>query len=129
MGAKKQGMTVLKGSLKTHWMMYINYVNLSVNPADRVGMGNASMMIRMMTTLNSKYVQPGFEFKHAIATPQSYYDPSIMHLKFCNGYERKYNIGVSSMKNIQADIDEINKYVEFERALQGQDDELEDDSK
>lgn len=34
MGAKRQGMTILKGSLKTHWMMYINYVNVSVNPAD-----------------------------------------------------------------------------------------------
>ena len=34
MGAKRQAMTILKGSLKTHWMMYINYVNVSVNPAD-----------------------------------------------------------------------------------------------
>ncbi len=59
--------------------------------------------------------------------PTSFYQPSIMHLKFCNGYERKYNIGVSSIANIKRDIAAINEYVEFERTLQGQDDELEDD--
>jgi len=48
------------GSLKTHWMMYINSVNLSVNPVDTVGMSNANYMIRMLMTLNSKYTQPGF---------------------------------------------------------------------
>ena len=117
MGTKKQGMTVLKGSLKTHWMMYINYVNLSVNPADNIGMSNANYMIRMMSTLNSKYVQPGFEFKHALAQPKTYYEPSIMHLKFCNGYERKYNIGTISMNMLQNDVKTINDYVEFERAL------------
>ena len=33
MGTKKQGQLVLKGSLKTHWMMYINVVKLELNPA------------------------------------------------------------------------------------------------
>ena len=95
MGAKKQAQTILTGSLKTHWMMYINYVNLSVNPTDTIGMNNANSMIRMITTLNSKFIQPGFEFKHNIVTPKSnYYEPSVMHLKFVNGYERKYNMGV-----------------------------------
>jgi len=76
-------------------------------------------MMRLLTTLNSKYVQPGFEFKHAIIKPKSYYDPSILHLKFCNGYERKYNLGLTSWRNIRFDIEEVNRYVEFERALQG----------
>ena len=50
-----------------------------------------------------------------------------MHLKFVNGYERKYNIGATQMGNIMKEIQEINEHVEFERALQGQDDELEDE--
>ena len=120
-------MTVLKGSLKTHWMMYVNYVNLNVNPADRVGMNNANGIVRLMMGLNSKFLQPGFEFKHEYAKPKTYYEPSIMHLKFVNGYERKYNIGISTMRMMQTDVMQINKYVEFERALEGQDDELEDD--
>ena len=81
-------------------MMYINEVNLQVNPVDQVGMNNANYMIRMMGSLSSKYVQPGFEFKHEIVKPTSYYQPSLMALKFCNGYERKYNIGISTMGNI-----------------------------
>ena len=90
-------------------------------------MANGTYMMRLLANLNSKYVQPGFEFKHAIVKPKSYYDPSILHLKFCNGYERKYNLGLTSWRHIKFDIEEVNRYVEFERALQGQDDELEDE--
>ena len=54
-------------------MMYINEVNLQVNPVDQVGMNNANYMVRMMGSLSSKYVQPGFEFKHEIVKPTSYY--------------------------------------------------------
>ena len=90
-------------------------------------MANGTYMMRLLANLNSKYVQPGFEFKHAIVKPKSYYDPSILHLKFCNGYERKYNLGLTSWRHIKVDIEEVNRYVEFERALQGQDDELEDE--
>ena len=50
-----------------------------------------------------------------------------MHLKFVNGYERKYNIGISTLNNIKQDIEEINKFVAFERAFTNQDDELEDE--
>ena len=127
MGTKKQGMTIFKGSLKTHWLMYINFLKLSVNPADQLAMKHGNVMVRMMMGLNSKFLQPGFEFKHEIITPKTFYEPSIMHLKFVNGYERKYNIGISTMKMMQQDVEQINKYVEFERALEGQDDELEDD--
>jgi len=90
-------------------------------------MANGTYMMRLLANLNSKYVQPGFEFKHAIIKPKSYYDPSILHLKFCNGYERKYNLGLTSWRHIKFDIEEVNRHVEFERALQGQDDELEDE--
>ena len=90
-------------------------------------MNNANYMYRMMLNLSSKFLQPGFEFKRAIVAPKAYYEPSHMTLKFVNGYERKYNIGATSMGNILNEIKEINEYVEFERALQGQDDELEDD--
>ena len=56
MGAKKQCQTILTGSLKTHWMMYINYVNISVNCTDAVGMNNANYMVRMITSLSSKFI-------------------------------------------------------------------------
>ena len=117
----------MKGSLKTHWMMYINFVNLQVNPADRVGVNNSLYMMTMLTSLNSKFLQPGFEFKHEMKNVKSFYEPSIMHLKFVNGYERKYNIGISTMTMIQDEIKRINGYVEFERAYTNQDDELEDE--
>ena len=50
-----------------------------------------------------------------------------MHMKFVNGYERKYNLGISSMTMIKRDILEINKFVAFERAITNADDELEDE--
>lgn len=127
MGTKKQGMLILRGSQKTHWMMYINFVHLQVNPACQLGMNVYFYMMSMLSTLNSKFLQPGFEFKQELLKPQSYYQPSIMHMKFVNGYERKYNLGISSLKNIKHDIMTINKYVAYERAYTNQDDELEDE--
>ena len=127
MGTKKQGITILRGSMKTHWMMYINYVHLHVNPADKVGMNHGIYMMSMLAGLKSKFLQPGFEFKHEMKAPKTFYEASIMHLKFVNGYERKYNLGISSMGMIQSDIKEINKFVAFERAFNNQDDELDDE--
>ena len=127
MGTKRQGVTMLRGSLKTHWMMYINFVHLRINPADRVGFNGMLYMMGMLSSLNSKFLQPGFEFKQEVVQPKSFYEPSIMHMKFVNGYERKYNMGISSMTMIKRDILEINKFVAFERAMTNADDELEDD--
>jgi len=100
MGTKKQGMTILRGSKKTHWMMYINFVQMSVNPACPLGMNGMFYMMTMLSTLNSKYLQPGFEFKHEMIKPKSFYQPSIMHMKFVNGYERKYNLAITSLGGI-----------------------------
>jgi len=44
MGGKKQGMTIFAGSLKSHWLKYINEVQIKTNPCDNVGMSaNLSM--------------------------------------------------------------------------------------
>ena len=118
---------MLRGSLKTHWMMYINFVHLRVNPADKLGMNSMMYMMTMLSALNSKFLQPGFEFKQEIVKPKTFYEASVMHMKFVNGYERKYNLGISSMNMIKRDILEINKFVAFERAITNQDDELEDE--
>jgi hypothetical protein len=45
-----------------------------------------------------------------------------------NGYDRQYNITYSPFLNVRTEIDYINDLVEFERALNGQDDELEDEA-
>lgn len=58
---------------------------------------------------------------------KGYYEPSLLTLSFINGYERTYNIALSPFANIKAEIEWINGKVEFERALAGNDDELEDD--
>jgi len=84
-------------------------------------------MTRMLTSMDSKFIQPGFIFKSEEMKNQGYYDPSVMELKFINGYERKYNLVQSSLSVIKSEVDEINSIVEFERSLLGQDDELDDD--
>ena len=100
-------------------MQYINYLDIQVNPTDKVGINNANYMLRTIATLNSKFIAPGFEYKNEYFVPKTYYEPSIMHIKFVNGYERKYNMGTENMALMKAHIMEINKYVEFERAMTG----------
>ena len=53
MGRKKQGQKILQGSLKTHWMMYVNYVDIQINPTDKIGIGNSAYMLKMMQTMKS----------------------------------------------------------------------------
>ena len=50
-----------------------------------------------------------------------------MHFKFVNGYERKWNLGMVSINNLKGQMTMINRHIEFERNMQGHDDELEDD--
>jgi hypothetical protein len=65
-------------------------------------------------------VQPGFQFNHALTeSPSNYYAPSIMHIKFVNGYERKYNINLSLLSTIITEINWINHMVEYERSHGG----------
>ena len=50
---KKNAIGVFSGSLKTHWLRYINEVNLNINPADVQGMSTASFMQKTLYGLNS----------------------------------------------------------------------------
>lgn len=110
-------------------MKYVNHVELNVNPADTQGVSMASFMLNTIHRLDSKFVQPGFKFQHNVMWDQGYYTPSLLHLKFVNGYERTYNMALSRFKEIKFEIDWINNMVEFERSMNGNDDELEDEVK
>lgn len=126
MGKKKQLM-IFKGSLKTHWIRYITNFNMHVNPTQPKAMNQANEFRRMFTVIDSKFLQPGFSFKHEYMKNQGYYDPSCLHLKFVNGYERKYDFGNYNFNSIKPEIEYINELVEFERSMNGQDDELDDE--
>ena len=127
MGGKTQGQQVLRGSLKTHWMMYVNKVVLQVNPADAAGGGVANKMTSMLFRIDSKFVQPGFQFEKSMLKGCGYYDPSVMELHFCNGQMRKYYMGMTPWHLIMKEMKYINHIIEFERSMGGNEDELEDE--
>jgi len=85
MGVKKQTMTVLKGSLYRHWMMYVTELNMKINPTDLNAVSLGNVMIQSLSQIKSQYVQPGFTYKHELAKDLKYNDPSVLHLKFVNG--------------------------------------------
>ena len=86
-----------------------------------------SRMIRLMSGMNSIYIQPGFKFNTGLFKPKSYYDPTKATFTFVNGYVRTYNPALCTMNEMLAQIKEINTLIEFERSYNGQDDELDDD--
>lgn len=53
---KKKAIVVLKGSLRQHWIKYITSLNMDVNVADTYGMGTATGLMKMMTTIDTKYL-------------------------------------------------------------------------
>ena len=128
MGVKKQSMTIFRGSLHKHWIMYVTELHMKINPTDlnAVAMGNT--LIETLATIKSQYIQPGFIYKHGLETNMMYTDPSVLHLKFVNGQEKQYHMGMSKLHMLTMDVERINYYIELERGMNGQDDELEDDA-
>ena len=61
-------------------------------------------------------------------TDKGYYQPSFFKVDFVNGFQRNYNMTVISYKMLQFEMKKINDVVEYERNMQGQDDEMEDDA-
>ena len=85
-------------------------------------------MIRTLHTIDSKFIQPGFKFNYQFVTNKGYYHPSFFKCDFVNGYQRNYNMTIISYKLLQKEMLKINNVVEYERNMQGQDDEMEDDA-
>lgn len=124
---KKKAIMIFKGSTKSHWIKYVTQLNMAINPADTYGMSQSFNILRTLGSVDSKFLQPGFTYAHTLVQNQAYKFPSFLHLKFVNGQERKYDMGVSTFNSIQAEIAYINNLVEFERSFNGQDDELDDE--
>ena len=125
---KKKAILILKGSLKTHWIRYITNMTMNVNPADRFGLSTSLGLLRTLNTIDAKFLQPGFAYKFNVDKKKLYNDPSMLHIKFVNGYEKNYNLAYSPFSNIKEEILYYNDLVEFERAFNGQDDEPEDEA-
>lgn len=118
---------IFKGSTKTHWIRYVTNLQMAVNPADIYGMSQSFRILRTLGSVDSKFIQPGFQFGHSLVQNQAYNYPSFLTLKFVNGQERKYNMGISTFNAIKEEVLYINDLVEFERSMAGQDDELDDE--
>ena len=124
---KKKAIMIFTGSTKTHWIRYITNLSMSVNPADCYGMSQSFSILRTLGSVDSKFIQPGFQYSFNTIKNQPYKYPSWLHLKFVNGQERKYDMGISTFASIKEELLYINDIVEFERSFNGQDDELDDE--
>ena len=58
---KKKAIMIFKGSTKTHWMRYVTNLNVAVNPTDTYGLGQSFRILRTLGSLDSKFIQPGFQ--------------------------------------------------------------------
>ena len=124
---KKKAIMIFKGSTKKHWIRYVTGLDMSVNPASAYGLNQSFRIMHTLATVDSKYLQPGFAYKHNMIQGKPYNFPSFLTLKFVNGQERQYDMAASTFQNIKTEIEYINDLVEFERSFNGQDDELEDE--
>ena len=125
---KKKAIMIFKGSTKTHWIRYVTNLKMDVNPADAYGMSQSFGILRTLGSVDSKFIQPGFQYTHSLVKNQAYRYPSFLTLKFVNGQERKFDMGASQFGVIKNEIEYINGIVEFERSFNGQDDELDDEA-
>ena len=56
MGLKKNNMTILSGSMKKHWIMYVTDMKLLINPVDRNANNMTHYLNKMMLSMNSKFI-------------------------------------------------------------------------
>ena len=95
---KKKAILILKGSLRSHWVKYITQFHMLVNPTSPRSVYEGYRFMTLFSTIDAKYLQPGFSFKfNMLQKHLTYNDPSILHLKFVNGQERKYDINQSTL--------------------------------
>ena len=102
---------------------------MAINPTDNNSVALGNKMLNTLSKINSQFIQPGFKFKHGFLPNKTmkYTDPSVLHLKFVNGTEKKYHMGMSEWGNVAFELETINNLIEFERSMAGNDDELDDD--
>jgi len=124
---KKQTMQILKGSLKSHWVRYITEMHINCNMSNLHSVRMSMGLLQMLEGIDSKFIQPGFQYSFNQVT-DSYKTPSILDLKWVNGYQRKYNMAANDFESIRQEVLYINDLVECERNMKGQEDELEDDA-
>jgi hypothetical protein len=124
---KKKAIMIFSGSTKSHWIKYVTSLNMNVNPVDSYGMSSSFRILRTLGSVDSKFLQPGFQYQYSQVKDKAFNFPSYLHLKFVNGQERKYDMAISTFPTILQEINYINELVEYERAMAGQDDELDDE--
>ena len=56
MGAKKNGMQILSGSLKTHWIRYVTELHMQINPTCHRSISMGNMMLKMLSKISSQYI-------------------------------------------------------------------------
>ena len=53
MGAKKNGMSILAGSMKLHWIRYVTELHMSINPVDCHSVSLGNYMLNMLSKIDS----------------------------------------------------------------------------
>jgi|LauGreDrversion4_2_1035121.scaffolds.fasta_scaffold276575_1 hypothetical protein len=105
---KKKAIMIFTGSTKSHWIKYVTSLNMNVNPADTYGLSSSFRILRTLGSVDSKFLQPGFQYKFDQVKNKPYNFPSYLHLKFVNGQERKYDMAISTFPTILEEINYIN---------------------
>jgi hypothetical protein len=59
---KKKAIMIFKGSTKTHWIKYVTNLQMNVNPADSYGLSQGFRILRILGSVDSKFLQPGFTY-------------------------------------------------------------------
>ena len=97
---KKKAIMIFKGSTKSHLIKYVTSLNMNVNPVDTYSLSSSFRILRTLGSVDSKFLQPGFQYKFDQVKDKPYNFPSYLHLKFVNGQERKYDMAISTFPTI-----------------------------
>ena len=122
MSKRRQGAQMIYKSLIYNWMQYITGASIHLNPIYKAGFGLAKSYDAFFCTRKIGQVHP--QFSHEIKIVEGLDNPTSLNLKWINGYTRKYDLSQLTKGMIDSEIKAINKSVELERQLAGNDDEI-----
>mmetsp|Transcript_26585 Transcript_26585/g.30712 ORF Transcript_26585/g.30712 Transcript_26585/m.30712 type:complete len:130 (-) Transcript_26585:30-419(-) len=125
MGYKTHKAKRLVGSLQDTWLKYVMTADIEINPKDTYGHVTANHLVRTMSTLDARLLQPEFQFTYKLMSPAVY--ESFIKLKFVNTHVQVYNLNRFPWGITLKHLEYLNHYFDIEETLKGREIDYEDE--
>jgi len=112
------------GSLIRPPLRYLLKLDLIYTTGDRRGGALAEHFFKLCLTSPTRNFQPTFEYNYRFEPNKPF---TSMYIKYLPGWEHTYDLSMTDLRFVLKHMEHYNYIIETNRAIQGMDDEFEDE--